>query len=101
MATDSAELAQIAAEAKDIAKNVGEQPSTAHLLLATFTVPGAADVLLRERGCGEDQVLAELAAVAPRRRSRRSCSRRRWRRRASSPTTAAAIAPRGCTFSSP
>ncbi len=63
MATDSAELAQIAAEAKDIAKNVGEQPSTAHLLLATFTVPGAADVLLRERGCGEDQVLAELAAV--------------------------------------
>src|SRR6202171_5686858 len=63
MATDSAELAQIAAEAQDIAKNVGQPPSTAHLLLATFTVPGAADVLLRERGCGEDQVLAELAAA--------------------------------------
>jgi ATP-dependent Clp protease ATP-binding subunit ClpC len=62
MATDSAELAQIAAEAQDIAKNVGQPAGTAHLLLAIFTVPGAADVLLRERGCSEDQVLAELDA---------------------------------------
>src|SRR5258708_5969166 len=74
MVTDSAELAQIAAEAKDIARNVGQQPSTAHLLLATFTVPGAADVLLRERGCGEDQVLAGVAGVgaAPEERRERS-----------------------------
>src|SRR5438067_4699570 len=63
MAKDSAELAQIATEAQDIAKNVGQPAGTAHLLLATFTVPGAADVLLRERGCDEDKVLAELAAA--------------------------------------
>ena len=50
MAIDSTELAQIAAEAQDIAKNVGQPAGTAHLLLATFTVPNAADVLLRERG---------------------------------------------------
>src|SRR2546422_363964 len=62
MALDSAELAQIAAEAQDIAKNAGQPPGTQHLLLATFTVPGPADVLLRERGCDEDRVLAELAA---------------------------------------
>ena len=60
MATDSPELAQIAAEAQDIAKNVGQPAGTVHLLLATFTVPNAADVLLRERGCDEDRVLAEL-----------------------------------------
>src|SRR5713101_2253413 len=65
MAKESAELAQIATEARDIAKNVGQPAGTAHLLLATFTVPGAADVLLRERGCDEDKVLAELAAQGP------------------------------------
>src|SRR5207237_10056314 len=65
MAKDSAELAQIATEAQDIAKNVGQPAGTAHLLLATFTVPGAADVLLRERGCDEDKVLAELAVQSP------------------------------------
>src|SRR5437764_6541057 len=65
MATDSRELAQIAAEAQDIAKNVGQPPGTAHLLLATFTLPGAADALLRERGCDEDRVLAQLAALKP------------------------------------
>src|SRR5438105_12047633 len=63
MALDSAELAQIAAEAQDIAKNAGQLPGTHHLLLATFTVPGPADVLLRERGCDEDRVLAELVAA--------------------------------------
>jgi ATP-dependent Clp protease ATP-binding subunit ClpC len=63
MATDSAELAQIAAEAQGIATSAGQQPGTQHLLLATFTVPGPADVLLRERGCDEDKVLQELAAA--------------------------------------
>ena len=61
MATDSAELSRIAAEALDIAKSAGQAPTTAHLLLATLTVPGAADVLLRERGCDEDRVLEELS----------------------------------------
>src|SRR5207253_6179512 len=63
MATDSAELAQIAAEAQGIATSAGQQPGTHHLLLATFTVPGPADALLRERGCDEDKVLQELAAA--------------------------------------
>jgi ATP-dependent Clp protease ATP-binding subunit ClpC len=61
MAIDSAELARIADEAHDIARAAGQEPSTAHLLLAIFTVPGPADVLLRERGCDEDRVLAALA----------------------------------------
>src|SRR5438105_8654199 len=61
LAQDSSELAQVAAEAADIARQVGQSPSTAHLLLALFTVPNAADELLRERGCDEDVVLAEMA----------------------------------------
>src|SRR5437660_812493 len=63
MALDSAELAQIAAAAQAIARYAGQLPGTHHLVLATFTVPGPADVLLRERGCDEDRVLAELAAA--------------------------------------
>ena len=63
LASDSAELSQIAAEALDIAKGAAQPPSTAHLLLATFTVPGPADSLLRERGSSEDHVLAELASL--------------------------------------
>src|ERR687885_2223144 len=63
MPIDSAELSQIAAEAQDIASHVGQPPATHHLLLATFTVPGPADVLLRERGCDEDRVLAELTSA--------------------------------------
>jgi ATP-dependent Clp protease ATP-binding subunit ClpC len=62
MPSDAAELSQIASEAQDIARNVGQPPGTHHLLLATFTVPGPADALLRERGCDEDRVLEELAA---------------------------------------
>ena len=65
MAKDSAELSRIAAEALDIAKSAGQTPTTAHLLLATFTVPSAADVLLRERGCNEDRVLDELLRTRP------------------------------------
>src|SRR5207237_7273 len=65
MATDSPELARIAAEALDMAKSAGQPPTTTHLLLATFTVPGAADVLLRERGCDEDRVLDELSRTRP------------------------------------
>src|SRR5918912_2046670 len=61
MAKDSAEVSRIATEALDIAKSAGQTPTTAHLLLATFTVPSAADVLLRERGCDEDRVLTELS----------------------------------------
>src|SRR3954464_4123553 len=62
MPADAAELSQIASEAQDIARNVGQAPGTHHLLLATFTVPSPADSLLRERGCDEDKVLQELVA---------------------------------------
>src|SRR5690242_18464992 len=63
MANDSAELSQIASEAQDIARSVGQPAGSHHLLLALFTVPGPADALLRERGCDEDKVLAELSAL--------------------------------------
>ncbi len=63
MANDSPELSQIASQAQDIARNVGQPAGTQHLLLAIFTVPGPADTLLRERGCDEDKVLAELSAL--------------------------------------
>ena len=63
MPNDSLELQQIEAEAEDIAKSVAQRPSTAHLLLAIFTVPGGADQLLRERGLTEDHVLGHLSAL--------------------------------------
>jgi ATP-dependent Clp protease ATP-binding subunit ClpC len=65
IAKDSPELALIATEARDIAQSTGDDPSTAHLLLAIFTVPGPADSLLRERGCDEDRILAGLSARFP------------------------------------
>jgi len=61
MATDSEELKQVAAEADDIARNVSQKLSTAHLLLAIFTFDNEADRLLRERGLSEDEVLQLLA----------------------------------------
>src|SRR5436305_2770203 len=61
IAQDSPDLALIASEARDIAKAAGDDPSTAHLLLAIFTVDGPADTLLRERGCDEDRILTALA----------------------------------------
>src|SRR3954467_14823961 len=60
IAKDSPDLALIASEARDIAKAAGDDPSTAHLLLAIFTVDGPADTLLRERGCDEDRILSGL-----------------------------------------
>src|SRR3954465_155973 len=60
IANDSPDLALIASEARDIAKAAGDDPSTAHLLLAIFTVDGPADTLLRERGCDEDRILSGL-----------------------------------------
>ncbi|HEY2028488.1 MAG TPA: AAA family ATPase, partial [Myxococcales bacterium] len=63
MAQDAADLTQITSEARDIAEKVSKEPSTAHLLLAMFTLPNAAEELLRERGCDEDKLLAEMAAL--------------------------------------
>ena len=63
MSIDSRELQQVVAEADDIAGTVQQPRSTAHLLLAMFTVPGPADRLLRERRCSEDDVLTVLAGL--------------------------------------
>src|SRR5512141_2537858 len=64
-AIESMELAQVLAEAEDIARNVNQKLTSAHQLLAFFTVPNRAEVLLRDRGIDEDRVLAALSG-APR-----------------------------------
>jgi ATP-dependent Clp protease ATP-binding subunit ClpC len=64
-AIDSMELAQVLAEAEDIARNVNQKLTSAHQLLAFFTVPNRAEVLLRDRGVDEDRVLAAMTG-APR-----------------------------------
>ncbi|KFE69625.1 AAA family ATPase [Hyalangium minutum] len=61
---DSTDLAQVLLEAKDIAQSVSQKLSSAHLLLALFTVENPAQVLLKEKGVDEDQLL-ELMTEAP------------------------------------
>ncbi|HLM45189.1 MAG TPA: AAA family ATPase, partial [Myxococcaceae bacterium] len=61
---DSTDLAQVLHEAKDIAQSVSQKLSSAHLLLALFTVDNPAQVLLRERGVDEDRLL-ELMTGSP------------------------------------
>ena len=62
---DSTELVQVLTEADDIAQSVGHRLTTAHILLACFTVPNRAQVLLKERGVDED-VLLGLLTKTPR-----------------------------------
>ncbi|MFL5303007.1 MAG: AAA family ATPase, partial [Anaeromyxobacteraceae bacterium] len=56
----SMELAQVLAEAEDIARSVNQKLTSAHQLLAFFTVPNRAEVLLRERGIDEDRILQAM-----------------------------------------
>src|SRR6266511_3442671 len=58
----SMELAQVLAEAADIAASVSQKLTSAHQLLAFFTVPNRAEILLRERGVDEDRILAAMTA---------------------------------------
>src|SRR5258708_35851344 len=44
-------------EAEDIARATGQRATTAHLLLAFFTVKNHADRLLRDRSIDEDRLL--------------------------------------------
>src|SRR5512144_3168246 len=53
----SMELAQVLAEAADIATSVNQKLTSAHQLLAFFTVPNRAEILLKERGVDEDRIL--------------------------------------------
>jgi ATP-dependent Clp protease ATP-binding subunit ClpC len=57
---ESMELAQVLAEAEDIARSVNQKLTTAHQLLAFFTIPNRAELLLRDRGVDEDRLLEQL-----------------------------------------
>ena len=57
---ESMELAQVLAEAEDIARSVNQKLTSSHQLLAFFTVPNRAELLLRERGVDEDRILEQL-----------------------------------------
>ena len=57
---ESMELAQVLSEAGDIARNVNQRLTSAHLLLAFFVVPNRAEMLLRERGVDEDRILLAM-----------------------------------------
>ncbi len=59
---DSMELAQVLAEAEDIARNVNQRLTSAHQLLAFFTVPNRAEMLLKERGVDEDRILLAMTS---------------------------------------
>jgi len=58
---ESMELAQVLAEAEDIASSVNQKLTSAHQLLAFFTVPNRAEILLRERGVDEDRILGIMS----------------------------------------
>ncbi len=60
---DSTDLSQVLAEADDIAQSVGQKLTSAHVLLALFTVENRAQLLLKERGIDEDRLLACMTAV--------------------------------------
>jgi ATP-dependent Clp protease ATP-binding subunit ClpC len=57
---DSSDLGQVLAEADDIARSVGQKLTSAHVVLALFTVDNPGARLLRERGVDEDTLLAKL-----------------------------------------
>ncbi|WP_224371393.1 AAA family ATPase [Hyalangium versicolor] len=57
---DSTDLAQVLLEAKDIAQSVSQKLSSAHVLLALFTVDNPAQVLLKEKGIDEDLLLERM-----------------------------------------
>src|SRR5512137_98689 len=60
---ESMELAQVLSEAGDIARNVNQRLTSAHLLLAFFVVPNRAEMLLRERGVDEDRILMAMSGA--------------------------------------
>ncbi|MGZ6161816.1 MAG: Clp protease N-terminal domain-containing protein, partial [Myxococcaceae bacterium] len=50
-------------EADDIAQSVSQKPTTAHAVLALFTVDNPGQRLLKERGVDEDRLLGLLKAA--------------------------------------
>ncbi len=76
---DSTDFVQVLAEAEDIAQSVSQRLTTAHVLLAAFTVENRAQLLLKERGIDEDALLQALT-TAPREQEgllRELCTRSR------------------------
>ncbi len=61
---DSSDFALVLSEAEDIARTVNQPLTTAHVLLAMFTVENRAQLLLKEREITEDTLL-ELLTEAP------------------------------------
>ena len=61
---DSTDFAQVMSEAEDIARSVNQRLTTAHILLAMFTIENRGALLLTERGINED-VFLELLTSAP------------------------------------
>ncbi|MFL5352364.1 Clp protease N-terminal domain-containing protein, partial [Archangium sp.] len=59
---DSTDLAQVLHEANDIAQSVAQKATSAHLLLALFTVENRAQLLLKEKGVDEDSLLEKMTA---------------------------------------
>jgi ATP-dependent Clp protease ATP-binding subunit ClpC len=59
----STELRQVFAEAEDIATQVNQTLTSAHLLLALFTVHNRAEILLKEKDIDEDSILALVHTV--------------------------------------
>ena len=59
----SMELRQVLAEAEDIAAQVSQRLTSAHLLLALFTVANRAEILLKEKQIDEDSILAQVHTV--------------------------------------
>lgn len=57
---DSSDLGQVLAEAEDIARSVSQKLTSAHVVLALFTVDNPGARLLRERGVDEDGLLGKL-----------------------------------------
>src|SRR5512142_680399 len=60
---ESTELLQVLAEAEDIARNVNQKLTSAHQLLAFFTVPNRAELLLKDRGIDEDRILLAMTGA--------------------------------------
>ncbi|WP_375765449.1 ATP-dependent Clp protease ATP-binding subunit [Archangium gephyra] len=59
---DSTDLAQVLLEAHDIAQSVAQKPTSAHVLLALFTVENRAQLLLKEKGIDEDSLLERMTS---------------------------------------
>ncbi|MBN1961625.1 MAG: ATP-dependent Clp protease ATP-binding subunit [Deltaproteobacteria bacterium] len=60
---ESSDTVRAFMEAEDIARRAAQPPSSVHLLLALFTFPNRAQVLLEERGLDEDLILREIRVL--------------------------------------